>query len=149
MRIFTSRCILASSTCITALALLVACGPSDAPSDVVGKEKIEQLRVGMSRDSVLAVFGNGVLSPADASDTARLVRGFRSERHLIDGVAMQVLWYREQTGSVQESINPNLESPVLLQGDTVIAAGWRDYDEASRKWKLPNAYREAQGRTQQ
>jgi hypothetical protein len=52
-----------------------------------------------------------------------------------------VIWYRETPGSVEEPITRENETPVLLQADTVIAAGWADFDETALKLNLPNPYR--------
>jgi len=119
------------------LSVLAACGPSD----LVGKDKIGQIEVGMRRDAVLSVLGRGVLNPNQPSDSLRLIQGFRQQQFLSGGNNYQILWYREKPGTVEEQITRENETPVLFQGDTVIAAGWSDFDDAAAKLNLPNPYR--------
>ena len=57
------------------------------------------------------------------------------------GATYQVIWYRETPGSVEEPITRKNETPVLLQADTVIAAGWDDFDVTALTLNLPNPYR--------
>ena len=120
-----------------ATAALAACGPSD----LVGKDKIGKLDVGMSRDSVLLVLGTGTLTPNQPGDSLRLIQGFRQQQFFAGGSMYQVIWYRETPGSVEEAITRENETPVLLQADTVIAAGWADFDDTALKLNLPNPYR--------
>ena len=120
-----------------ATLLLTACGPSD----LVGKGKIGKLDVGMPRDSVLAILGTGTLTPNQPGDSLRLIQGFRQQQFFSGGATYQVIWYRETPGSVEEPITREHETPVLLQADTVIAAGWADFDDTALKLNLPNPYR--------
>jgi hypothetical protein len=120
-----------------AALLLAACGPSD----LVGKDVIADLHAGMSRDSVLTVLGTGSLTPNQPSDYLRLVKGFRQQQFFTNGAMYQIIWYREKPGSVEEPIARETDTPVLLQADTVVAAGWADFDEAASRLNLPNPYR--------
>ena len=122
---------------VAAALLLAACGPSD----LVGKDIIGDLRVGMPRDSVLAILGTGSLTPNQPSDSLRLVKGFRQQQFFTNGAMYQIIWYREKPGSVEEPIARETDTPVLLQADTVVAAGWADFDEAASRLNLPNPYR--------
>ena len=65
-----ARAIVAAAT-----AALTACGPSD----LVGKDKIGKLDVGMPRDAVLAILGTGTLTPNQPGDALRLSKGFRQQ----------------------------------------------------------------------
>ena len=122
---------------VAATLLLAACGPSD----LVGKGKIGKLDVGMPRDAVLAILGTGTLTPNQPGDSLRLIQGFRQQQFFAGGATYQVIWYRETPGSVEEPITREHETPVLLQADTVIAAGWADFDDTALKLNLPNPYR--------
>jgi hypothetical protein len=133
-----SRRLLAPVLIVAAASLLLAaCGPSD----LVGKGKIGKLDVGMPRDAVLAILGTGTLTPNQPGDSLRLIQGFRQQQFFAGGATYQVIWYRETPGSVEEPITREHETPVLLQADTVIAAGWADFDETALKLNLPNPYR--------
>jgi hypothetical protein len=122
---------------LAAALLFAACGPSD----LVGKEKVADLRVGMPRDSVLAMLGTGSLVPNQPSDSLRLLKGFRQQQFYSNGTLYQIIWYREEPGSVEEPIARETDTPVLLAADTVVAAGWADIDEAAAALNLPNPYR--------
>ena len=125
-------------SCIFSAALLfAACGPSD----LVGKEKVADLRVGMPRDSVLAMLGTGSLVPNQPSDSLRLLKGFRQQQFYSNGTLYQIIWYREKPGSVEEPIARETDTPVLLAEDLVVAAGWAEFDEAASRLNLPNPYR--------
>ena len=121
---------------VTALAL-AACGPSD----LVGKEKVADLRVGMPRDSVLAILGTGSMAPNQPSDSLRLLKGFRQQQFYSNGTLYQIIWYREKPGSVEEPIARETDTPVVLAVDLVVAAGWAGFDEAASRLNIPNPYR--------
>jgi len=122
---------------IGGLLLLAACGPSD----LIGESKMDDLRVGMPLDSVVTVLGEGKLVPNQPADSLRLYRGFRQQQFLVNGTTYRVLWYREAPGNIEEEITREKETPVLFAGDTVIAAGWSEFDDKAAELNIPNPYR--------
>jgi hypothetical protein len=121
-----------------ALFSIVACGPSD----VVGKDKLDPIEEGMTKQAVLTIIGNGPLQPVNAPDIVRLTNGYRTQAYLVDGANYQVIWYREAIGTLNDSISRQTDTPILFRNDTVIGRGWSVYDKKSGEIGLPNPLRE-------
>ncbi len=116
---------------------LAACG-----SDDVGNAKISQIDNGMTKDSVFAILGEGPLVAVDAFEQPQVERGFRRQQYLMNGETYSVVWYREQPGSLNDAIVDTISTPILLQGDTVIAAGWKAFNKKSLELNIPNPARD-------
>lgn len=100
-----------------ALALLTGCGDSN----------IRQLTVGIRRDSVLKVLGQG----STASDTTPNV--YREERYLHDGHFITMLLYTN-TGKKEgvDTVPESKLTPVVLRDDTLTGWGWEHHDSVAR-----------------
>lgn len=127
----------ASLSAAWALGALVACGPSD----VVGKQRLEPIKSGMTTAQVDAIIGEGQLQAAQPGDSLRLHKGYRTEMYLSGGKRYTVIWYREKAGSIEDEITRDTDTPILLESDTVMARGWASFDNAAAKLNLPNPYR--------
>lgn len=91
----------------------------------------------------MTILGDGLLT-ATGSDTVRLVRGHRRMRYLIDGKTFEVIYARDEPGSVTEPVAQAIETPVVLSSDQkVLGWGWKFYvEEAMGIYKLPTPLRE-------
>lgn len=114
-----------------AIVTAAACG-----SDEVGKSKLTDLEVGMTRSAAIAKMGTGPLT-ATGADTVRIDHGFRRMKYLIGGKIYEVLYYREAIGNVSEPVEQALETPVLLADDKVLGWGWEFYVGAMKTYNLP------------
>jgi hypothetical protein len=117
---------------------VVACGPSD----VVGKEKLDPIKEGMTKQAVLPIIGNGPIQPVNAPDVVRLTNGYRTQAYLVNGANYSVIWYREAAGTLDDSISRQTDTPILFRNDTVMGWGWSYYDKKSGELGLPNPLNE-------
>ncbi len=124
-------------TATVTLSVMAACGPSD----MVGKEKLSPVKEGMTFQNVDAVIGKGPLDPMQPGDSLRLHNGFRTQVFLVGGQKYTVVWYRDTPGSIEDEISRTTETPLLFQGDTIIAKGWSDFDSKAEALNIPNPYR--------
>jgi len=120
-----------SCSLIVAALFVTACGDSQ-----VGNSKLEAIHEGTSRDSVFTILGEGPLS-ATGSDTARVVKGFRHMRYLTAGKLFEVVYYREQMGSVTEPVEQAIETPIVIADNKTLGWGWKFYVDAMKKYNLP------------
>jgi len=99
------------------LALLAGCGDAN----------IKQLTVGIHRDSVLRILGQG----STASDTTPNV--YRVERYLHDGHMITMLMYTKTGKEEGADTIPERElTPVVLLDDTLTGWGWTHHDSVAR-----------------
>lgn len=92
-----------------------------------GDANLRKLSVGIARDSVLKVLGQGSVS----SDTTPNV--YREERYLYGGQMITMLLYTN-TGK-EEGVDtlPERElTPVVLRNDTLTGWGWEYHDSVAR-----------------
>lgn len=118
---------------LTAAVTLAACG-----SDEAGAEKLAELEVGMSSDSLFQVLGNGPIS-GEGADTARVRSGYRMSRYFVAGQLYTVIYVREVPGNVKDFVEQKQETPIVLDGNgRVTGWGWKYYvEEAMPKLGLP------------
>ena len=114
---------------------IVACGPAD-----IGAARLKEIPENTTRDSVLSVLGTGPLS-ATGSDTLRVVNGFRRQTFVVESGTYEVLYYREQPGSVNDSITRTVETPVVIKDGVFIGQGWKFYSKLADANNLPNPLR--------
>jgi len=133
-------CQVGRSVCVVVLLALglAACG-----SDEAGAERLSELEVGISRDSMFTLIGTGVLS-ARGADTARVDRGFRRSRYVVAGKTYEVYFVRDEPGDVTEPVLQAKETPIVIGPDgTVLGWGWRFYvEEGMEKLSLPTPIKE-------
>ena len=92
-----------------------------------GDANLRKLSVGMARDSVIRVLGQGSVS----SDSTPNV--YREERYLYGGQMITMLLYTN-TGK-EEGVDTLPESeltPVVLRNDTLTGWGWTYHDSVAR-----------------
>jgi len=124
---------LGAAALLTTLAL-AACGPSD-----VGASKLKALPKAAPRASILAVMGTGPLSPTQPAEQPRIVNGFRYQRFITNGGQnYEVLWYREEPGTVQDPILKTKETPIVVVDDTLVGWGWKFYTPYAKTIPLPD-----------
>lgn len=120
------------------IVLASACGPSD----MVGEKQLKNVKPGMTMAQVDQVIGQGSLEPIQPSDNLRLHNGHRTQAFMVNGERYTVLWYRDTPGLIDAPITRETQTPILFQGDTVIARGWARFDAKARELGIPNPYRE-------
>jgi hypothetical protein len=119
---------------VTSLAV-VACGPAD-----IGASRLKEIPENTTRDSVLQVMGTGPLT-ATGADTMRVVNGFRRQTFVVGSGTYEVLFYREQPGSVTDTIARTLETPVVIKDGKYLGQGWKFYTKLADSEDLPNPLR--------
>ncbi len=118
-------------------ALVAACGPSD-----VGASRLKPLKAGTDRSIVVSTMGAGPLASNVATDTPRLVNGFRRQAFVTGGRSLEVLWYREAPGSLSDPIERQVETPIVIEADTLVGWGWKFYPKFAADNNLPNPERD-------
>ena len=91
-----------------------------------GDKNIRQLTVGIARDSVIKILGQG----STATDSTPNV--YREERYLYDGHFITMLMY-SNTGKKEgtETIPEEELLPVVLRDDTLTGWGWEHHDSVA------------------
>ncbi len=116
---------------LLALATAAACGTGE-----VGSSKLDDIKIGSSRADVMSKLGTGPLTAVGA-DSARLKSGFRYMRYFNNGKNFEVIYFREQPGSVGDPVEQKIETPIVLADDKVLGTGWKFYVEAMTTYGLP------------
>ncbi len=117
--------------------LLAACGPSD-----VGASRLKGLESGADRSLVVSTMGNGPLASNVAADAPRLVNGYRRQAFISNGRTIEVLWYREAPGSLNDPILKTAETPVVIESDTLVGWGWKFYPQFAADNNIPDPERD-------
>lgn len=113
------------------IAVLTACGPADIGSDV-----LRGIEEGTPRDAALSALGQGPLD-ATGHDTMRVVNGFRRQMFFVDGTNYEVIYFRRDTGSIDDPISRTTETPLVLIDGKVAGQGWQYYSDLAPKANLP------------
>jgi hypothetical protein len=116
---------------------VAACGPSD-----VGASRLKSLEPGAARSVVVASMGAGPLASNVATDAPRLVNGFRRQAFVTEGRMVEVLWYREAPGSLNDPILRENETPIVIEADTLVGWGWKFYPQYASDHNLPDPERD-------
>ena len=75
-------------------------------------------------------------------DAPRIVSGFRRQMFITGGKTYEVLWYREDPGSLNDAIVHEHETPILLQGDSLLGWGWKFFSAKAKEINLPDPSRD-------
>ena len=121
---------------VTTLAV-AACGPSD-----VGASRLKAIPKGAKRPEILTAMGTGPLSPKSASEQPRIVNGFRHQMYITNGGGYEILWYREEPGTVEDPILKTRETPIVVVGDTLVGWGWKFFTPYAQQEHLPDPSRD-------
>jgi hypothetical protein len=106
---------LPSAALLASLALVAACGRKD--------DRLEQLTVGITKDSTLKVMG--VERPA------------RVDPFLIGGKYIEVMYY--QKPGATDSVPDRDMSPLVTVDGVLIGWGWKTLDSVSAETRIPVA----------
>lgn len=120
-----------------ALLVLSAC------SGDLGEAKLKAIPKGAKRDVVLAALGTGPLAATAENDALRIVSGFRRQVFITQARQVEVVWYREEPGTLDDVITPKTETPVVIEADTMVGWGWKFYSPFAVTMKLPDPTRDA------
>lgn len=132
------RRVLTQGLAVGAIALLLAaCGPSD-----VGASRLKPLKPGADRSLVVSTMGNGPLASNVAADAPRLVSGYRRQAFISNGRTIEVLWYREAPGSLNDPILKTVETPIVVEADTLVGWGWKFYPKFAADNNIPDPERD-------
>lgn len=95
----------------------------------------------MTLPEALQQMGVGPLT-ASGADTARVIGGYRRMRYLIDAKLYEVVYVRDEPGSVSEPLLQAKEAPVVFFDGKLMGSGWKYYvDDAMPKYRLPTPLR--------
>lgn len=119
------------------LIALAACGPSD-----VGAARLKKLPAGAKRADIVATMGSGPLASTNPTDAPRLVNGFRRQAFMANGKIIEVLWYREEPGSLEDPILRESETPIVIEADTLVGWGWKFYPQYAADNRIPDPERD-------
>ncbi len=125
---------LAATTLVLTLA---ACAGDD-----VGAGKLKALADGAQRPAVLDVMGSGPLTAKSDADQVRLANGYRRQLYVAGGNAVEVIWYREEPGTLDDPITTGKDTPVVLASDTLAGWGWNFYHKFAETNKIPDPTRD-------
>ena len=120
-----------------ATSLLVACGGD------LGEEKLKSIPPGANRDAVLSTLGTGPVAAVRENDQLRVVSGFRRQGFVTKARQIEVVWYREQPGSLEDPITQKTETPVVIEADSLLGWGWKFYHPLADSLKLPDPIKDA------
>ena len=119
------------------LLALAAC------SGDLGEAKLKTLPKGAKRDAVLGSLGTGPLVATRENDALRIVSGFRRQVFITQARQIEVVWYREEPGTLNDRITPKTETPVIIEADTLVGWGWKFYSPFAVTMKLPDPLRDS------
>ncbi len=117
------------------LASLAAC------SSDLGAAKIKKIPKEGTVEQVIAELGEGPLKAQLPADSLRLIGGFRRQTYIAGGGKVDVIWYREEPGTLEDGIAKATETPVVLKDGKFQGGGWSFYEEFASKAGIPNAIR--------
>lgn len=127
-----------------ALTLLAACGdseevrdPSDASSAGTSAGAPGAIHSGMPLDSVYAIIGTGSFTGTGPADTIRVVRGHRARMVVTNNRILRILLVRKGGGTLEGPIERSQDTPIVVEGQQVLAYGWADYDRLVKELGLP------------
>ncbi len=118
-----------------ALASLAAC------SSDLGAAKIKKIPKDGTVEQVISELGEGPYTAQLPADSLRLANGFRRETYIAGGGKVDVIWYREEPGTLEDVIAKTTETPVVLKDGKFQGGGWGFYEEFAAKAGIPNAVR--------
>ena len=119
------------------ISVLAAC------SGDLGAAKLKGIPKGAKRDVVLSTMGTGPLTATRETDALRVVNGFRRQIFIAQARQIEVLWYREQPGTLDDPISQQTETPVVVEADTLVGWGWKFYSPFAVTMKLPDPARDS------
>lgn len=121
---YTSRRVRIASLTLTVAAALLASACAD--------ERIRDLELGMSKDSVLKVLARG--GPADDS----LANIYKHGRYLVEGRNFDVYLFDAKNRKVWK--DPEVEdkelTPVVVVNDTLEGSGWKYMKQVQEKYRI-------------
>lgn len=117
---------------LAATLQLAACGDAGE----LGSSKLSSVDPGATREQVLAAIGRGQLT-AEGIDTMRVINGFRLEEFFQDGTTYSVIWYREQPGTIADTVRRATDTPIVFAGDSMTGWGWDFYMQWTSEKGIP------------
>jgi len=114
------------------LVVLAAC------SGDVGAAKLKSIPKGANREAILSTMGTGPIAAVRENDQLRVVNGFRRQVFISQARQIEVVWYREEPGSLDDVITQARETPVVIESDSLVGWGWKFYHPFALSMKLPD-----------
>ncbi|MCU0615722.1 MAG: hypothetical protein MUD17_01375 [Gemmatimonadaceae bacterium] len=113
----------------------------------MGAARLKSLPTGAKRADVVSTMGSGPmgsgpLASSNPTDAPRLVNGFRRQAFMANGKIIEVLWYREEPGSLEDPILRESETPVVIEADTLVGWGWKFYPQYAADNRIPDPERD-------
>jgi len=113
----------------------------------INQANLERLKIGQSRNEVIAVMGaEGDIQTYKGNEKLRVVRNpYRGEKLLVDGVRYEVLYYYTNLNTPDDVITDDELTPVVLRADVLVGWGWDIYRKHVGNPQSPAPERKAEG----
>lgn len=121
----------------TTFVVLAAC------SGDVGAGKLKNIPKAAKRDAILSTMGTGPIVAVRPDDGLRVVNGFRRQVFITQARQIEVVWYREEPGSLDDAITRARETPVIIESDSLVGWGWKFYGPFAAAMKIPDPMRDS------
>jgi hypothetical protein len=109
----------------------------------LGEAKLKAIPTGADRATVFSALGTGPITAVRENDALRVVSGFRRQVFVTKARQIEVVWYREQPGSLEDPITQKTETPVVIEADSLLGWGWKFYHPLADSLKLPDPIKDA------
>lgn len=125
-----------SAASLLLLLAVAACGGGD-----LGEARLKSIPKDASREQVLSAIGDGPIVPITATDSFRVVQGYRRQLYTVEARQYEVIWYHEAPTNLNDAITREQDTPIVLQDGTFIGYGWSMYNRLASEKDLPNPLR--------
>jgi hypothetical protein len=95
------------------------------------------IRAGMSVDAVYAAIGQGQFTGTGPADTIRIMHGHRAQMFVTSSRLIRVLFARQAKGTLDGPIQRSNDTPIVIEGASVLGYGWADFDRLAKDIGLP------------
>jgi len=95
------------------------------------------IRAGMTLDAVYAAIGQGQFAGTGPADTIRIMHGHRAQMFVTNSRMVRVLFARKAKGSLDGPIERSNDTPIVIDGASVLGFGWSDFDRLAKELGLP------------
>ena len=123
--------------------LLAACSDetevalSDSTAAPAKSADAGAIRAGMTVESVYAALGQGQFTGTGPADTIRIMHGHRAQMFVTSSRMVRVLFARTTKGALDGPIQRSNDTPIVIEGASVLGYGWADFDRLAKEIGLP------------
>ena len=143
---YRSRAIRSVAGALCSMVFLSACGDSeevartadtDALEEGMGRTGVSALTAGITKDSLIRILGEGPIAKRSADDTIQVFHGYRAQLIVLPDAFLHLIWYRKSAVPFDALPDRSEDTPIILQGATVVVAGWEGFDQYRKAKNLP------------